>query len=199
MPSNPYRTEEALIAACLSGDPEAWECFAVQYRRIIRSTAAQLRRGQHAASTDTDDLEGHIYQKLLEDDRRRLRAWKGRAKFSTYLVQVTRNLVLDYYALRNKGPLSEAYQAHTEGASMETSLEDEEIQRARQELFRAAVQGLPEKQAMIIQLRLAGKTLNEIAAITNRPLGTIGVENSRAMEKLRVAMMDRMQELKDGE
>lgn len=162
-----------------------------QYRRLIRSTAAQLRHRQDVASVDTDDLEHHIYQKLLEDDRRRLRAWQGRARFSTYLVQVTRNLVLDYYALRNKGPLAEEYQASDE---VEHDAGEEEAQTLRRAAFDSVLKSLPEKQAILIRLRLEGKTLNEIAEITGRPLGTISVENSRALVKLRTGILALMNE-----
>lgn len=165
-----------------------------QYRRLIRSTSAQLRRRYEVASIDTDDLEHHIYQKLLEDDRRRIRAWKGRARFSTYLVQVTRNLVMDYYALRNKGPLADEYEASTEGRVVEHDAGEEEEQVQRRMAFEKTLKALPEKQALLIRLRLEGKTLTEIAAITRRPLGTVSVENSRALAKLRTGILALMNE-----
>lgn len=185
MTSNLYRTDTELIEACLAEEPAAWERFMSQYRRLIRSTSAQLRRRYEVASIDTDDLEHHIYQKLLEDDRRRIRSWKGRARFSTYLVQVTRNLVMDYYALRNKGPLAEEYEVCEQ---VEYDAGEEEIESHRRAAFAAVLKTLPEKQALLIRLRLEGKTLNEIAEITRRPLGTISVENSRAMVKLRLGI-----------
>ena len=175
----------ALIEACLAGQPEAWNQFTVQYRRLIRSTAARVRARYQSTSADTDDLESHIYQRLLEDDQRRIRAWQGRARFSTYLVQVTRNLALDYYDLRNQRPVPEEYQAQVEESYVGETLEDQEVQEARKNAFRQALDELPAKQALIIRLRLEGKTLGEIATITGRPLGTISVENSRAIEKMR--------------
>ncbi|MBI2433271.1 MAG: sigma-70 family RNA polymerase sigma factor [Candidatus Hydrogenedentes bacterium] len=188
MSSNLDRSEQELIAACLAGAPGAWDQFMIQYRRVIRATAGRLCQRYRDSSTDTDDLEHHVYQKLMEDNHRRIRAWQGRAKFSTYLVQITRNLVLDYFALRKKAPDVEAYQAHLERAKDGPKLEDEEINDARRAALRKALESLPEKQALIIRLRLEGKSLCEIAAITNRPLGTVSVENSRALEKLRARM-----------
>jgi len=185
MPSNFYRDESALIEACLAGHPEAWDQFTVQYRRLIRSTAARVRARYQSVSADTDDLESHIYQRLLENDRRRIRAWQGRARFSTYLVQVTRNLAMDYYDLRNQRPVPEEYQTQMEESYVGEALEEQELQQARKDAFRQALDELPAKQAILIRLRLEGKTLNEIAAITGRPLGTISVENSRAIEKIR--------------
>lgn len=191
MSSHSYRTDNELIAACLAEEPAAWESFMTQYRRLIRSTSAQLRRRYEVASIDTDDLEHHIYQKLLEDDRRRIRAWQGRARFSTYLVQVTRNLVMDYYALRNKGPLVEEYQVCEE---VEHDAGEDEEQSLRRVALETVLRSLPEKQALLIRLRLEGKTLQEIAEITGRPLGTISVENSRALTKLRTGILALMNE-----
>lgn len=185
MSSHLYSNEVALIEACLAGQPEAWNQFTLQYRRLIRSTAARIRARYQSTSADTDDLESHIYQRLLEDDQRRIRAWQGRARFSTYLVQVTRNLALDYYDLRNQRPVPEEYQAQVEESYVGETLEDQEVQEARKNAFRQALDELPAKQALIIRLRLEGKTLGEIATITGRPLGTISVENSRAIEKMR--------------
>lgn len=199
MTSHLYRTDNELIEACLADDAAAWEKFMTQYRRLIRSTTAQLRRRYEVASIDTDDLEHHIYQKLLEDDRRRIRSWKGRARFSTYLVQVTRNLVMDYYALRNKGPLAEEYEASAGDRSVEYDAGEEEEQSQRRAAFDTALKALPEKQALLIRLRLEGKTLNEIAEITRRPLGTISVENSRALARLRAGILALMNEQDDHE
>lgn len=198
MSSNLYGNETELIAACLAGDATAWDQFATQYRRLIRTTAARIRSRYQTASTDTDDLESYVYQRLLEDDRRRIRAWQGRARFSTYLVQVARNLIMDYYALRNQRPIPEDYQAHLEGAYHATDACDQESYDERKAAFQLALEKLPPKQALILRLRLEGKTLSDIAAITNRPLGTISVENSRAMEKMRSAMTHQIKQSENG-
>lgn len=198
MTSNRYKSDDALIAACLADDPDAWSHFMAQYRRLIRSTSAKVRHKNDVASVDTDDLEHHIYQKLLEDDRRRLRAWQGRSRFSTYLVQVTRNLVIDYYALRDKGPLAVEYPLEAPAADPGAEAAREEQDTLRRAVFESAMKQLPEKQAILIRLRMEGKTLSEIATITGRPLGTIGVENSRAMTRLREAILAEMR-VNDGD
>jgi RNA polymerase sigma factor (sigma-70 family) len=66
--------------------------------------------------------------------------------------------------------------------------EEPEWDAQRLDALRSALEQLPEKQSIIVRLRLQGKTLNDIAAITKRPLGTIAVENSRALSKLRSAV-----------
>jgi RNA polymerase sigma factor (sigma-70 family) len=180
-----YETEQDLISACIEGDPDAWSEFKTRYRRLIRAAAV---RTSSVDDTIVDDLEATVYQKLLEDRCRRMRAWRGRARFSTYLVQVTRNLVLDWVDTQKRtlvaSPLDErpdvAGDAPDYGA-------DEEI-AAQSKALHEAIQTLPERQAIIMRLRLEGKSLREIAVLMDRPVGTISVESSRAMLRLRALL-----------
>lgn len=195
MTSTLYKEDVSLISACAQGDPEAWKRFIDAYGRLIRATVFKLFQVQFAPSSDAEDIENHVYEKLLEDGCRRLLAWRGRAKFSTYLVQVVRNLVLDYLKKENRGPRVTPTHDFSKFPDHSDHPLERELQSERKELLHNAIQALPPKQALIMCLRLKGKTLREIADITNRPVGTISVENSRALEKLRVAMKD----LSDGE
>ncbi len=195
MSSTLYKKDLWLITACVEGDPEGWNRFIDAYGRLIRATVRKLFRVQIAPGSDVEDIENYVYEKLLEDGCRRLSAWSGRAKFSTYLVQVVRNLVLDHLKKEKRGP---RVTLRADLSKLPDELDhplDRELQRERKELLHKAIQELPPNQALIMCLRLKDKTLREIAGITNRPVGTISVENSRALEKLRAAMKD----LSDGD
>ena len=63
------------------------------------------------------------------------------------------------------------------------SLEESEIAALTE-----AIDRLPDKQAMIMRLRLEGKSLRDIAEFMHIPQGTAFVENSRALERLRRAL-----------
>jgi RNA polymerase sigma-70 factor (ECF subfamily) len=182
-----HETEQELIDACIAGEPDAWLAFRDRYRKLIRATVA---RTSSMAETGVDDLESTVYQKLLEDRCRRLRAWQGRARFSTYLVQVTRNLVLDWVDTQKRSlptlPLDERMDLATDGDSHEMD-EETEIRHAA---LHAAIEALPERQAIIMRLRIQGKSLRDIAHLLNRPVGTVSVESSRAMERMR-ALLER--------
>jgi len=45
---------------------------------------------------EREDLFQDIFLKLFSNDKKRIRMWQGKAKFSTYLYMVTVNLSLDY-------------------------------------------------------------------------------------------------------
>lgn len=195
MSSTLYKKDLWIITACVEGDSEGWNRFIDAYGRLIRATVLKLFRTQIAPSSDVEDIENHVYEKLLEDRCRRLSAWRGRAKFSTYLVQVVRNIVIDHLRKENRGPRVTLTDDLSKFPGQPDHPLDREVQRERKEQLHKVIKALPPNQALIMCLRLEGKTLREIADITNRPIGTISVENSRALRKLRAAMKD----LADGE
>lgn len=190
MSSTFYKKDLCLITACVEGDPEGWTRFIDAYGRLIRATVLKLFRIQFAPRSEVEDIENHVYEKLLEDGCRRLSSWRGRAKFSTYLVQVVRNLVIDHLRKENRGPRVTLMDDLSKFPDEQDHPLDRELEHERKELLHKAIQELPPNQALIMCLRLKGKTLRKIADITNRPVGTISVENSRALEKLRAAMKE---------
>ena len=180
-----YETEQELIAACLSGEPEAWHAFKQRYARLIR--AAALRTSSVDEAT-LDDLEAIVYQKLLEDRCRRMRAWQGRARFSTYLVQVTRNLVLDWVDSQRRSVNTLPLDDRTDAPAASQEPGTDEAVACQAKALHEAIARLPERQAVIMRMRLAGQSLRDIAHLLGRPVGTVSVESSRAMEKLRTLL-----------
>lgn len=185
MSSALYREEQRLVASCVAGRDGAWEEFLGAYERLIQSVAWKLQGRAHEPVGEVEDLVAHVYEKLLENDCHRLTAWRGRAKLSTYLVPVARNLMLDYLKQRNKGVREELRESELVSEDGRNAMDEQEIFNERLESVRKAMRELSPSQALIIQMRLRGKSLREIADITNRPVGTVSVENSRALEKLR--------------
>jgi RNA polymerase sigma factor (sigma-70 family) len=185
MTSNLYESEAPLIRACAEGDPEAWVRFRAQYGRLIRATASKFCGFNEESVAD---LEAITYQKLLEDRCRRLHAWQGRARFSTYLVQVVRNIALDWLDKERRTIHGAPLEDSPEPVSAPDSYEETEFHEAQVAALKQAITQLPEKQAMIIRLRLEGKSLRDIALALNRPVGTVSVENSRALTRLRTFM-----------
>lgn len=188
MSSNQYSEEQSLVNACVAGQADAWDSFMQRYDRLIRATIVNSGARWGAGRNEKDDIVGHVYEKLLENDYRRLSAWRQRSSFSTYLVQVSKNLCFDYL------------RAHRRRMERQIQMNEEEIQHcieqsARQakdaasgeklERLQAAIDKLPPKQALIMVLRLEGKSLRAIAKVLKLPHGTVFGENSRAIEMLR--------------
>lgn len=92
--SLPPELVELLSAGDEAAANRAWDRFLEDYHRLVLHTALRATKNRDAA------MDGYAYvlEKLREDDFRRLRAFEaeGKAKFSTWLVVVTRRLVLDH-------------------------------------------------------------------------------------------------------
>lgn len=177
-----YELEPDLIAACIEGIPDAWAAFRTRYRTLLRAVIVRTSAVDEAT---LDDLEALVYQKLLEDRCRRLRNWQGRARFSTYLVQVARNQVLDWVDARGRTLSTSPMDERTDAPADSVDVAEEEEANLQHAALQKAIATLPEKQALILSLRIEGKSLRDIAELLQRPVGTISVENSRAMARVR--------------
>ena len=188
-----WAEDEALIEACTSGDSRGWQDFVEKYERLIQSTVYGFRRQAHAKAYDTDDLLSLVYEKLLEDNCRRLRAWRGRAKLSTYLVQITRNLLIDKIVRGEKGPEQTSLDASSKEFGEDPVVGKDESKEIKLMLMHEAMDTLPERQVIILRLRLEGKSLRDIARVLGRPVGTVSVENSRALARIREYVDEKLQ------
>ncbi|NUM52720.1 MAG: sigma-70 family RNA polymerase sigma factor [Candidatus Hydrogenedentes bacterium] len=179
--------DRGLIEACILRHDGAWERFVETYRSTIRASACCAGVKLGVVGADADELESYVYEKLLENDCHRLRAWRLQSRFSTYLVVVTRNLVRDYCTSARARSLrcEELSLADRDHVPYRNPVEEREWDALREQTVLSALSAVSDKQATIVRLRLGGKTLKEIAELTNRPMGTVSVENSRALDRMR--------------
>jgi RNA polymerase sigma factor (sigma-70 family) len=85
-----------------NGRPEpAWDLFVGRYRRVIFAAIRHYARDYD----DVMDVFARVCEALREDDLRRLRSFLEqplhRARFSTWLVAVVRNLTVDWFRHRD--------------------------------------------------------------------------------------------------
>jgi hypothetical protein len=90
------------VAELRQGQPErAWDLFVTRYRRLIFAAIRHYAQGYD----DVMDVFARVCEALREDDLKRLRAWveapTHRARFSTWLVTVVRNLTIDWFRERD--------------------------------------------------------------------------------------------------
>ncbi len=88
---------EALPAALLNGDPEAWQVFIRRYGGLIVAAV----RGLAPPTGEIEDLTQDVFVRLCKDDFRLLRSYDpARAALSTWLTIVARSTARD--ALRRR-------------------------------------------------------------------------------------------------
>jgi RNA polymerase sigma factor (sigma-70 family) len=96
------RPDPALIAACALGEPGAWDEFVRRFNRRIALYVVRERQKCGGGSGDTEaeavrDLTQDVYVRLLANDCRALRDFRGDNDFAvfTYLARVVRAVVTD--------------------------------------------------------------------------------------------------------
>lgn len=182
------RTLSRLQSASEGAEREtAWADFVATYSDVVLHTCRSVVREHDAAM----DAYAFVLEALQQDGHRRLRAYApdGRTEFSTWLIVVTRRLVLDHVRQRYGRPRSEG-ESHRAEAATRRRLEDlvgEEIdpdelagasnspdaELRRAELTSALRQVLDElepRDRLLLSLRFEDeRSIREIARIVGLP------------------------------
>ena len=183
----------------LAGDGAAGNEFVDRYSKLIYSILIRL------CGIPEDYLEdafNHVIMKLLEDDFRRLRAWRGESALSTYLFAVTRNLGRDY---REKEFRREKYmlepgddggdEFHDGNAP---TPEDEVLVSLMEKIIANLIGSLEEICSKIIDLRfMKDMSYNEIALAAGITVGNVGVRLHRCLDALAKLMKVKFPDLFD--
>lgn len=190
-PSSSYdvQADQELVEAVARGDTEAREQFVQDFGRLIFKIAATVRGQWQTNTVDVEDIVSHIHEKLLEDSCRRLRSWKGMSKLSTYVAMVARNLSIDFLRANHASPAIDLGEGA--GAVLPEPFADErESEEAAEKAgkiaaLKRAIEDLPDQQRALVLMRLEGSSLRSIAAMLDIPQGTVFVQNSRALNRLK--------------
>jgi RNA polymerase sigma-70 factor (ECF subfamily) len=181
------RTDEQLVASCLGGDRSAFDLLVIRWDRKIQGAVFRLLGSEEEAR----DIAQEAFLKAY----RGLGAFKGEARFSSWLYQIALNLCRDRMR-RRKGrtlvsleALEEAGDAPVlqEGATAFEQVERKEIQHR----VAAAVASLSEEQREVIVLKeYQGLTFQEIADVLALPVSTVKTRLYRGLTHLRAKLAD---------
>ena len=92
---NDSATDRELIAAVVSGDPEAAALFVERFFRFIVAIAGRYARTRRSLLHNVPQI---VIEQLWDDDFRRLRMWSGEGDFASYLAPIVKTRSLDYLA-----------------------------------------------------------------------------------------------------
>jgi RNA polymerase sigma-70 factor (ECF subfamily) len=154
-PGNQGRSEEdaedvRLMRLVARGDTKAFEQVIERHQALVAGTAARML----GSNSDVEDISQQVFIRVWKSARR----YVPRAKFTTWLLKITRNLVFNELRRakrRAQVPLQSELGAEEIPLKDETnrapdaSLLDDELQRAIEE----AIMQLPESQRMALVLR----------------------------------------------
>ena len=130
----------------------------------------------------TEDLTSTVFEKALVNFSRYS---SDKAKFSTWVFSIARNVVIDYYRVqgrRQTAPLEEA----TEIASQDLSPEEELLKSEEREKLQVCLAELSQEEKEIVRLKFGAELNNrQIAKMLGLSETNVGTKLYRAVRKLR--------------
>jgi RNA polymerase sigma-70 factor (ECF subfamily) len=169
-----------LMLAYARGDLAAFEALYAHHRGMLYRFLLRSVRDPHR----TDELFQETWSRVISARAR----YQPQAKFSTWLLQIAHNLMID--SMRRQRPLVDGEEAETALANVAMP-EREQPDHAFSEFERRrglqrAIEQLPDEQRTVVLLRLEQElTLEEIATVTGAGRETVKSRLRYAMTRLR--------------
>jgi RNA polymerase sigma-70 factor (ECF subfamily) len=165
------QSDAEIVRQVLLGDRQAYGRLVERYERLVRASVLRLTRDSHAA----EDLAQEAFVFGLEQ----LPTLRDPARFAPWLLTISRRTAAKALARGRRRPASIG------DAIALAACRDCDLSGPSQELVEL-LDRLPEHEQTVVALRyLNGHSVQEIAAITSRPVGTITKQLSRGCERLR--------------
>lgn len=181
--------ERGLIERSRRGDITAFDQLVRTYEKSVYNTAYRLA----GSYDDAADIAQEAFVRAWNN----LKSFRGDSAFSTWLYRIVTNVFLDDRKRKRARPQRSLDEAVAlDESNVTRQFEDdspgpEEVAEGaeRRMVLERAIQTLPEAQRVVIVLyHTQGLSYEEIAEITNLPMGTVKSKLNRA----RLALRDRL-------
>jgi RNA polymerase sigma-70 factor (ECF subfamily) len=184
----PGRTPEdaediRLMALVATGDDRAFEQLVERHQRLVVGTVGRML----GTSSDAEDIAQQVFVRIWKNAKR----YEPRAKFTTWLLKITRNLVFNELRRRSRHPQVPLQSESEEeerplkddhAIAPDASLLDQELRGA----VDAAIANLPETQRMAVILRRYEElSYEEIAEALDQSVSAVKSLLFRARTELR--------------
>lgn len=167
--------EKAVIAEVLSGDAEQYRALVERYHRGLIQHLYNLLHDQDLAEDVAQEAFIRAYGKLHQYDEQ--------YAFSTWLYKIADNLAFRHMKQRSHVPLEDVADSLP---SDRDTLEEHMDREFNREAVREAIDRLPAGYRQVISLFYwDGYSYEDIAVITDRPIGTVRTWLHRAKDELR--------------
>jgi RNA polymerase sigma-70 factor (ECF subfamily) len=177
-----------LIRRCLHKEPASWNDFVDRYLSLIYHVIGYTAhlRSVRLGPEDVEDIAAEVLLKIVSNNYRVLREFRGESSFPTYLTVVARRICIQELVTRQKrreasarGDLNvSARELEEEPAQLKGVESLEEVEKL--------LRRLSGREREIVRLYyLEARTYEEISTETDVPVNTIGAILSRARKKLR--------------
>ncbi len=189
MDANPFTAvDRALIKRCLNKDPGSWNDFVDRYLSLVYHVIGYTAhlRSVRLGSEDVEDIAAEVLLKIVANNYRVLREFRGHASFATYLSVVARRITIQELVRRQnvKAAIRDGIPRHAEPDLDEAPAAVKGIERLEEVEY--LLKRLGGREREIVRLYyLEGRSYEEISSDTDVPVNTIGTVLTRARKKLR--------------
>ncbi len=172
-----------LMEAVSRGDMAAFEQLVARHQTLVGGTVARML----GDNSEVDDVAQQVFVRVWKSARR----YVPRAKFTTWLLKITRNLVFNELRRRKRHAVISLQQ---EPGEEDTQIKDERSQQPDASLLESELQGaitfaiaqLPETQRMALVLRRFEElSYEEIAEVLDQSVPAVKSLLFRARTELR--------------
>jgi RNA polymerase sigma-70 factor (ECF subfamily) len=169
----------ALVAACVSGRPGAFDLVVERHQRAIYQLCFRFTNNHE----DAADLSQEVFLRAF----RGLHRFRGQSALATWLYRIGVNVCLNRTAARN--PLSRATEPVDEARHVDNrseSISERLLREERAVRVRAAIAQLPDRQRATLILRVYHElTHQEIADILGTSVGAVKANFFHALNNLK--------------
>jgi len=166
-----------------AGDDRAFEQLVERHQRLVVGTVGRML----GTGSDAEDIAQQVFVRVWKNAKR----YEPRAKFTTWLLKITRNLVFNELRRRSRHP---QVPLQSESEEEERPLKDDHavapdaslLAHELQEAVDAAIANLPETQRMAVILRRYDElSYEEIAETLDQSVSAVKSLLFRARTELR--------------
>jgi len=186
---NPFTAvDRDLLRRCLNREPGSWNDFVDRYLSLIYHVIGYTAhlRSVRLGPEDVEDLAAEVLLRIVANNFRVLREFRGESSLATYLTVVARRICVQELVKRQqrkdalaRGDLRVPIAELDEEPAAQKGVESlEEVEQL--------LKKLSGREREIVRLYyLEARTYEEISTETDVPVNTIGAVLSRARKKLR--------------
>jgi RNA polymerase sigma-70 factor (ECF subfamily) len=171
--------DETLVGRALAGDLGAFESLVERHRPVVRRVAARI-----VGEDEADDVTQDAFLRAFH----RLGQFRGDSPFRSWVLRITHNAALNALARVRVRPLGEALEGESLDEAAEaaerTPADELEVSERRDRLRLKLGLMRPAHRTVLVLRDLEGLTYEEIAEVTEAPLGSVKGRLHRARGEL---------------
>jgi RNA polymerase sigma-70 factor (ECF subfamily) len=161
----PVDEDTVLVAGVTRGDLGAFEQLVERHRDVVVRVAARI-----VGEEEAEDVSQDAFLRAFH----RLERFRGDAPFRSWLLRITHNAALDHVARRRPEPVDPSELDSSEPDRAQRAPAERLEVRERIERLERKLHGLaPAHRAVLVLKDVEGFSYEEIAAITETPLGSV--------------------------